>query len=145
MSNRWRNASRLAMRLLPVAFLVLQACGDDDPSGPDNDVVNLTSGVAVANIDGDEDSERTYRIAVPAGAAVLSIETTGGTGDVDMYVRFASAPTPTQTDCESTNLDNEELCEIDNPDAGNWYITLVGFEAYDNVTLTATVLEPIRR
>ena len=139
MNFRRSTVNRIAMRLLPAAFLILQACGDDDPSGPDGGVTNLTSGVAVTNIDGGEDSERVYRISVPAGAVLLSVETSGGTGDVDLVVRHGSTPTPTNFDCESFEIGNAETCDIDDPDAGDWYILLYGFEEYDNVSLVATV------
>jgi serine protease len=146
MSFRWTNVRRIATRLLPVAFLLVQACGDDDPSGPDDDdIVTLTSGVPVANIDGGEDSDRYYKIVVPAGTALLSVETSGGTGDVDLSIRHGAVPTASQSDCDSFAFDNDELCEIEDPDAGDWYIWLEGVEEYDNVTLVATAFEPIRR
>ncbi len=135
--------TRFLARTSLVLSLVLAGCGDDnDPVAPATIV--LTSGTAVTNISGRDGSLKTYRIAVPTGATRLLITTTGSTGDVDLYVKRGSAPTPTSTDdCDSTNEFNaDETCDIPNPAAGDWYMTLVGFEAYSGVTLTATVTRP---
>ncbi|WP_367379596.1 PPC domain-containing protein [Arsenicicoccus sp. oral taxon 190] len=43
-----------------------------------------------------------YSIKVPAGATNLQITTSGGTGDVDLYVKAGSAPTTTSYDCRPT-------------------------------------------
>lgn len=130
-------------RFALVLTLVLAGCGDDDPPTGVPTVTDLTSGVAVSGISGAEDSQRRYRIPVTAGATGLLITTTGGSGDVDMYVRRGAVPTPASAvDCASDEDFTEEVCDIPSPAAGDWYIVLYGFEAYSGVTLTATVTRP---
>ena len=99
----------------------------------------LTSGVAVANISALEDSVRLFRIVVPAGASQLDVRTTGGTGDLDLYLsRIASPRSAADIVCGSEGGTNDERCTIPNPAAGDWYIQLYAFEAFSGVTLTAT-------
>ncbi len=133
--------TRFLARTSLVLSLVLAGCGDDDdPVSPQATV--LTSGTAVTNISGAENNVKTYRIPVAAGATRLLITTSGGSGDVDLLVRRGSPPTLSTNDCSSAGDFNDEVCEEFNPAAGDWYIVLLGFEAYSGVTLTATVTRP---
>ena len=144
MLHQSRIVRRSAALLLPVVVALLQACGGGgggDGTGPEGAGTLLTSGAAVTNISGAEGSEKLYRIAVPAGAAALSIVTSGGTGDMDLFVRHGSAPTDGEADCESAGGSNSEACTIDAPATGDWYIMLYGYEAYSGVSLTATAGE----
>ena len=138
--SRARLAARAALMLSLVLSLGLVGCGDKDPTGPTGTL--LTSGTPVTSISGVEDSQKVYRIAVPAGAAQLSVVTTGGTGDADIYVRRGRPPTLLTHDCTSDDLSNEESCVIPSPASGDWYIMIEGFEAYSGLTLTATVTQP---
>jgi bacterial leucyl aminopeptidase len=125
-----------------LATATLAACGGDG-TGPgddgDGNGTALTSGTPVGGRSGDEGNTTLYRITVPNGATLLTVTTTGGTGDVDLYVREGQAPTVSSYDCESAGGANEELCEMEDPAAGTWYIMLEAFEDYSGVTLTATV------
>ncbi|HLS47392.1 MAG TPA: PPC domain-containing protein [Gemmatimonadales bacterium] len=119
------------------------ACGDGG-TGPgdgdgDGNGTPLTSDTPLTGRSGDEGSTELYRITVPAGATRLTVTTTGGTGDLDLYVRQGQEPTPTSHDCESAGGDNDELCEFDDPAAGTWYIMLEAFETYSGASLLATV------
>lgn len=55
-------------------------------------ILSLTSGVAVTGIAGEAESVRYYSIDVPADATALTVGITGGTGDVDLYVRSELLP-----------------------------------------------------
>jgi len=101
--------------------------------------IRLTSGTAVTGLSGAGGSTKLYVITVPTGATGLTVRTTGGTGDVDLFVRRGSAPTSSAADCESVEFSTVETCSFTNPAAGEWYILLLGYEAYSGVTLTATV------
>jgi large repetitive protein len=100
-------------------------------------VTTLTNGVAVTGISGTTGSQRFYRIEVPAGQDELEISTSGGTGDVDLYVRHGSQPTLTSYDHRPYLPGNNETVTIENPAAGTWFIMLHGYNAYANVTLLA--------
>jgi hypothetical protein len=97
----------------------------------------LQIGVPAINLSGAAGSQIFYRITVPTGVNALTISTTGGTGDADLYVRFGSPPTTSYYDCRPYQYGNNESCTFTNPPAGNWYIMLNGYSAYSGVTLTA--------
>jgi len=100
----------------------------------------LTSGTPMPGLSGAEGSQKLYRIVVPAGASRLEVQTTGGTGDVDLYLRQGQPPAAGQpVACASEGENANESCVVTNPAAGDWYVLLVAFETYSGVTLTATV------
>jgi vibriolysin len=74
---------------------------------------------------------------VPAGRSTLTVTTSGGTGDVDLYVRFNAAPTLSTFNCRPYRDGNLETCTISSPAAGRWYIMLNGYSAYSGVALKA--------
>ncbi len=119
------------------ALTLLATFGGTTPP-PVEDVVTLSNGVAVPGISGAAGSEKFYKIDVPAGQSKLEIMTTGGTGDVDLYVRKGSKPTTTAYDYRPYLVGNVETVTIDNPDGATWYIMLRGYQAYADVTLKAT-------
>jgi hypothetical protein len=107
---------------------------------PPDEVITLTNGVPVPGISGAAGSEKFYKIAVPAGQAKLEIMTSGGTGDVDLYVRKGSKPTSAEWDYRPYLVGNNETVTIDNPDAATYFIMLRGYQAYTDVTVKATYL-----
>jgi len=98
----------------------------------------LTNGIALTGLSGTAGGETFYKIDVPAGQDQLQILTTGGSGDVDLYVRRGSLPTITAYDYRPYKVGNEETVTVASPAAGTWYIMLRGFSAYSGVTLKAT-------
>ena len=101
----------------------------------------LTSGVAVTGLSSTaaRGSTRLWKIIVPAGKTNLSVTLSGGTGDVDLYIRQGTPPTFSNFACASENGGNNELCSVNNPAAGTWYVMLGLWDPYSGVTLTATV------
>jgi hypothetical protein len=87
-------------------------------------------------ISGATGAEAVYSINVPAGAKKLTVTISGGTGDVDMYVRYNAEPTGSGDDCKSEKAGNGESCVISNPAAGKWYILTYAYEAFAGATLT---------
>jgi len=79
-----------------------------------------------------------YVLSVPVGQASLTVQTYGGTGDCDLFIRRAEFPTLFEWDESSTGSGNEESVEIPNPQPGNYYIMLHAFHAYTEVSLLAT-------
>jgi pre-peptidase/Leucine Rich Repeat (LRR) protein len=76
-----------------------------------------------------------WTLQTAAGAPPLTLSTSGGTGDVDLYVRFGSAPTLTQSDASSANPGDQELVTVAAPRAGTYYIGLRARSPYTGVTL----------
>jgi hypothetical protein len=87
-------------------------------------------------ISGAQDAEAVYTIDVPAGATKLNVTIAGGTGDVDMYVRYNAVPTGSGDNCKSEKAGNGESCVITNPQAGKWYILTYAYEAFAGATRT---------
>lgn len=76
-----------------------------------------------------------WRVDVKAGAPPLKISTQGGTGEVDLYVRFGARPTDTLSDAASVKAGNLEAVTIAAPKAGTYYIGLRAGAPYAGVTL----------
>ena len=95
----------------------------------------LDNGVPVTGISGAQGSQQLWTMSVPAGASNLQIQTSGGTGDADLYVRFGSAPTTSTYDCRPYTNGNNETCTFATPSAGTWHVMLHGFAAYSGLTL----------
>ncbi len=96
----------------------------------------LTNGVAVTNLSDSSGGKKYYTLQVPAGQASLKFDTTGGTGDVDMYVKFGAAPDSATYDCRPYKGGNVENCTFTNPAAGTWYVMLNAYSSYSGVSLT---------
>ena len=83
---------------------------------------------------------RSYTLDVPVGMSTLNIEMLNGTGDADLYVRYAAAPTTSSYDCRPYNVGNNENCDFLNPQAGRWYISIRAYSSYSGVNLNASFL-----
>lgn len=100
-------------------------------------VTPLTNGVTVSSLAGAEDSLRHFAIDVPSGQSSFTVKTSGGTGDVDLYVRRGSLPTTTAYDCSPYITGNNETCTFTLPTAGRYYVSVHGYAAYSGVSLLA--------
>ncbi len=98
----------------------------------------LQNGVPVSGISGAQGSQKFWTISVPSGASNLQFQTSGGSGDADLFVRFGSAPTTSTYDCGPVNSDNTESCSFPSPTAGTWHVMVEGYAAYSGMTLVAT-------
>jgi serine protease len=98
----------------------------------------LAVGTPRTGLSGISASQRFYAVQVPAGATSLTVATSAGTGDVDLYVRYGSVPTFSQYDCRPYMGGNVESCQVANPLPGTYYVMLHGWSAYAGVTLSAT-------
>lgn len=89
-------------------------------------------------INGNEFSETVYRIDVPEDVPRLSVTMSGGTGNADFYISHNEVPTYNTAACRSINDGNNESCQFDTPQAGQWYIVVEGFDDYKDVKLKAS-------
>jgi hypothetical protein len=94
--------------------------------------------VNASGLAGTTGSEKFYQVEVPAGRSKLEITTSGGTGDVDLYVKKGSKPTTSSYGWRSYRSGNNESVAIDNPQAGTYHLMLRGYAAYSGVTLNVT-------
>ncbi|OOG53612.1 PA domain-containing protein [Rhodanobacter sp. C03] len=112
--------------------------GLPDPSVPTGPVaIELANGVTVAGQSGAVGGEKLYSLVVPAGARALTLRTSGGTGDVSMFVKFGAEPSTTAYDFTSAHAGNTESVAVSKPSAGTYYIKVVGVQAFSNVSVQA--------
>lgn len=98
----------------------------------------LVNGQTAGNLSGSQGSFQYLYIDVPVGATNLVIQTSGGSGDADLYVRLGTAPTTAVFDCSSTGSVSNEKCSFAVPVAGRYYILLYGFTPYIGVSMQAS-------
>ena len=97
----------------------------------------LQNGVPVTGLSGSTGTKLYYTVTVPSGTGSLTIATSGGTGDEDLYVKFGSNPTTSSYNCRPYKTGNNESCTFSAPAAGTYYIMLNGYTAFSGVTLQA--------
>ena len=98
----------------------------------------LISGQSV-NVSGAKGEWKHFYIDVPRNTSRLDIASSGGTGDADLYVKFASQPTLTSYDKRPYLGGNNESAFYTNPPAGRYYVSLHAYAAFQNAALKATV------
>jgi hypothetical protein len=100
-------------------------------SGP----LKYVTPISISNLSGDQNSATIYSVTIPPGAKNLQIETRGGTGDLDLYVRYGQQPTLNIWDCRPWVGGNSEKCNFSSPNPGTYYIMLHAFYSYSDVSL----------
>ena len=83
-----------------------------------------------------------FSFDVPAGTSGLQLNTSGGTGNADLYLRFGQRPTISSYDFRSENAGNTESILVSSPQAGRWYIMVPTTSSYDGVNLVASLTAP---
>lgn len=93
----------------------------------DTTVIELpTVDVTHSNLSVDRRGWLHYTQDLAAGYNSLTVTMSGGSGNADLYIRNGAQATTRKFDCRSTNSDNNEVCTINNPQAGTWYIDIRG-------------------
>ncbi len=77
-----------------------------------------------------------YTKVLPAGYSTLTVTTSGGSGDADLYVRKGAQSTSTAYNCRSWEYGNDEICTFNSPEATTWYIDINGYSSASGITLT---------
>lgn len=104
------------------------------PTTPDS--TELINGNTVNNLQGAQNSEREFFITVPDNTSNFVISSNGGSGDLDLHVKFGSAATQSNYDCRPYRNGNNEICSFSSTQVGTYHIMLHGYSAYNNVGLT---------
>lgn len=113
--------------------------GNNDTPPPPNTVV-LSNNTPVTGLNLPFDGTQLYSIDVPAGAKTLTFQTSGGSGDCDIFVKFgapASMYDITSERWSDAANTNTELVSIPNPQAGTYYLLLSAASQFSGVTLVA--------
>lgn len=98
----------------------------------------LNNGETRTNIGGAANSETRFQLVVPANASNLAIVASGGSGDMDMYVRVGQAPTTSSYDCRPYVSGNNENCTFATPQSGTYHILLRGYSTYSGMSLSVS-------
>jgi hypothetical protein len=109
-------------------------------AGSGGGLTPLQNGVPVPNLAGARGSNTYFTLAVPSGAASVSVQIAGSSSasnDADLYVKFGAQPTTASYDCRPYLVGSNESCNL-TAKAGTWYVMLRGYTAYSGVTLTGS-------
>ena len=101
----------------------------------------LENGVVVNSLGGAATEELAFTMEVPSDASNLSFALSGGTGDVDLHVKFGSAATSSNYDCRPYKAGNNETCDITNIQAGTYHVMMQGYSAFSGVSLVGSFNE----
>ncbi len=97
----------------------------------------LANGVPATGLSAQTGESLMLAIDVPEGATSLTIRSTGGSGDADLHVRYASKPTLSEFDCRPYLYGNNERCTIRPVNPGRYYIMLNAYSDFAGLTLVA--------
>lgn len=98
----------------------------------------IDNGVPVTGLSAPEAGQLAFVIDVPEGAFELLVQTNGGTGDSDLFIRQGQMPTFEDYDCVSFTGGNQDACLVEAPAAGEWFILLDAWEAFESLILIAS-------
>ena len=87
-------------------------------------------------VSGAKNSEQLFTFTAPSGTQQVTITTSGGTGDLDLYVKYNGTASSNNYDCRPYRNGNSESCS-DNR-SGDYSIMVKGYTAFSNVSLTAS-------
>lgn len=99
---------------------------------------SLTKDVPVTGISLATGASKVYTFSVPAGATNLTLNTSGGSGDADLYVQLGSAPTTSSYLQKSDGPTTTESISIPSPTPGTYYVMVYGYASPSGVTLVGS-------
>lgn len=117
------------------SFSGVSLTGSFDTSGGGGG--NTGGSFSETNVSGSSGSWQHFSVNIPWGTSSLTVETSGGSGDGDLYVRQGSQPTSSSYDCRPYKNGNNESCSITNPVANIWYISIRGYSSYSGLNINA--------
>lgn len=111
-----------------------------DPVDPVDPVGNVLTNDTAVIIESDGTDKPLYSFTIPAGATNLVIQSSGGTGDVDLYVKAGSEATTNNYDHRPYKGGNNETVNVATPQATTWYVmgNPYGNRVFANVSLKAS-------
>ncbi|GLT19727.1 aminopeptidase [Vibrio zhanjiangensis] len=110
--------------------------GNANGGNPPTDKV-LKDGVPVTGLSAASGSEISYSFELDSSKTV-DIKTSGGSGDLDLYVKFGSKASKQNWDCRPYRYGNNETCTFSSATPGTFYIMLNAYSSYSGVTLEAS-------
>ncbi|MFP4054928.1 MAG: PPC domain-containing protein [Phycisphaerae bacterium] len=122
---------RSSLMTLAAALVALTA------AAPASAAHDLNANQTVGPLSGWARSKSYFRVYVPAGADSLVVRTSGGSGDVDLYIRTGTWPTTADYQHRSVGKATDERIAIPNPTRGWYYVMLHAYRGYAGVSLVA--------
>ncbi|NBW80696.1 PKD domain-containing protein [bacterium] len=103
-------------------------------------VDEVRNGIPLKNLSATQPNNAVFVLKVPEGVSRVDIGTTGGTGDVDLYVKFGEPASKGTWDRRPYKPGNEETATFAGSDAkaGVYFIMLNAFRSFQGVTLNAS-------
>jgi hypothetical protein len=98
----------------------------------------LNSGVPLTGQVGETGGWKHYVIDVPAGMAKLQFSIAGGNGDADLYTQLGARATATSYLCKSDGSTSNEICSLNQPAAGKYFLSIYGYAAYSALSVSAS-------
>ncbi|KFN43335.1 M20/M25/M40 family metallo-hydrolase [Arenimonas oryziterrae] len=132
------QSAQYSVKFAKLGLAFLGELGKTTGTTPPPTALILSNGVPATGLGAATGSSVTYIMNVPAGATGLKFVTAGGTGDLDMYVKFGSAPTDTVYDCRPYASGNAETCTIATAQTGTYYIRLKAYATFSGASLTGS-------
>nr|WP_183909249.1 S8 family serine peptidase [Simiduia aestuariiviva] len=111
--------------------------GTPPPPPPPPGGNELENGVPVTGLSASTGNDLTYTMVVPSGSSNIKFQTSGGTGDADLYVRYGAAPTDGTWDCRPYSSGNNETCNM-TQGAGTYYVRVKAYNSFSGVSLTGS-------
>jgi len=133
--SSFNSAHSLNFARLSAAF-VAELAKSGDVVIPPNDSA-LENNVAVSISEASK-AEVMFTFEVPSEATSLSFDTSGGSGDADLYVRFGAEATSSVYDCKGTSSNSTENCTISAIETGTYYVMVQAWNQISNVSLVAS-------
>ena len=97
----------------------------------------LKDGVPKTGLSGARSSQQSYTFEL-ATQKSLTFTTQGGSGDVDLYVKYGSPASKSNWDCRPYRNGNSETCRFNQAAPGTYHVMLDAYSAYTGVTLQAS-------
>ncbi|MCB9718816.1 MAG: pre-peptidase C-terminal domain-containing protein [Myxococcales bacterium] len=105
------------------------SCAPEPPPSYDTSLASLS------NLSGARRSQTIYGPYDATGYDALRVQMSGGSGDADLYVRFGAQPTKSTYDCRPYVSGNEEACEFNPSQDGQYWVMVYGYSAYSGLSL----------
>ncbi|QDO85442.1 PKD domain-containing protein [Shewanella psychropiezotolerans] len=96
---------------------------------------NIPDDFPRTNLSADKENWLRFSYTVPQGVTQLVINSTGGTGDADLYVKKGAAPSQTDYDCRPYQSANDESCSLTVSQGEQLHIGLRAYQSFSGVSL----------
>lgn len=95
----------------------------------------LNIGDSVSDLSGGAGAFLRHKIVASADVTELVVTTSGGSGDMALFVRAGAWPQGSDYDFVSWQAGNDEQVNITNPAGKTWFVVVYGAATFDGVTL----------